>query len=130
MQLSKLNLLVSWPLQLVLAYILIQAGLEKVQGDQVAIDLFTSLNMEPDGRMIIGVLECLAAVGLIIPGSNAWAAFLSTGILLGALIAHISKIGFEGISYWAIAFVCSVIIVWIRRHQLPFSATRMKNYEK
>ena len=126
MQASKPLVLFTWCLQLGVAYILINAGISKLQSSPQDVALFTLLQMEPQGRLMIGFLECLAAAGLLLPMSAALSAFLATGILTGALIAHISKIGMEGIEFWAIAFVGSVLIAWLRRQQLPFSSSKFQ----
>ena len=126
MQISKSLHITVWGLQLLVAYILFQAGFTKLQASSQDVQLFTTLGMEPQGRIIIGLLECLAATGLLMPFSAALSAFLGIGILSGALIAHVTYIGSQGITWWGLAYLCCISIVWIRRQQLPFSPTRFQ----
>jgi uncharacterized membrane protein YphA (DoxX/SURF4 family) len=126
MQISKSLHIIVWGLQLLVAYILFQAGFSKLQASPQDVQLFTTLGMESQGRLIIGFLECLAATGLLMPFSAALSAFLGIGILSGAFIAHLTYIGWEGITWWIVAYLSCLCIVLIRRQQLPFSPTRFQ----
>lgn len=92
----KKKTIISWVLRIIVAVILGLMGVNKVVGHADSIELFTKLNMEPGGRMITGVFEILAAVLLLITPSVSWGAILAWGLMMGALFAHVSQIGFQG----------------------------------
>lgn len=89
-------IVISWTLRLVLAAILASTLYHKFTAKPESVALFTSLGMEPNGRILIGVLELVAAILLLVPISFPWGIVLAWGIFSGALIAHITKLGFSG----------------------------------
>ena len=68
MMMSKLQLIVSWTLQLVVAGILLQTLLFKFTGAEESRWIFTTLGVEPWGRILSGVVELVAAA--FEPGSG------------------------------------------------------------
>lgn len=120
--------IISWILQLSIIALLAPAAYFKLTSDQESVAIFTSLGMEPAGRYIIGFLEAAACALLLTPNSVAHGAILSLGIMLGAVIAHTSKLGFNNIfAYSSITLVIgSSIIIYIRRKQIK-SIARMLN---
>lgn len=118
----------SWILQFCIIALLAPAAYFKLTGHPNSIALFTLLEMEPAGRYIIGFLEITSCALLLIPNSAVHGAILSLGIMIGAVIAHCSKIGFNDMfAYFAIILViCSSSIIYIRRKQIK-SIARMLN---
>lgn len=111
--------LISWVIQIAVAFILGHAGLAKLLGQAEPVAVFQNLGMEPTGRYIIGAIEFATALLLIIPPSIAWGAILGWGVMTGALIAHATKLGFDGSTGWFALVVwlgCTIIIV-LRREQ-------------
>jgi uncharacterized membrane protein YphA (DoxX/SURF4 family) len=98
----------------------------KFSGAEESKYIFTTLGMEPEGRILIGVFELIACVLLFIP-AYVWAgALLGTGLMIGALFFHITKLGFEIMNdggelvYFAIAALVScLLILFMRRDQIP-----------
>jgi uncharacterized membrane protein YphA (DoxX/SURF4 family) len=121
---SILSEVFKWVCQLVACYMLVQAGLGKLSGSVIDISVFTTLGMEPFGRILIGILEIIAGLGLLHPLSAALSAFLGTGILTGALLAHTTHLGWEGSTFFFITYSTLLLAVWMRRHELPFSGER------
>jgi len=119
---QKANIL-AWILQLGVSVIFCWAAFLKLSSAQVEIDLFTKLDMEPHGRYLIGALEAAAVILLLIPKSTLIGAILTSGIMIGAMIAHATKIGFTGsmlpLTIMAgFVFAASVIIILIRAKDL------------
>ena len=119
-----------WIPRLIVAGILGPIGVSKLIGTPGEIELFTLLGMEPAGRLFAGVVEVVAAI-LIVTSRAAIGAALSVSVMLGALLAHITHIGFvpgEG----AGAFIFPLVLVLIsalsvlhrRRKDLPFIGER------
>ena len=58
-------------------------------------------------------------------GKHAWGAALGAALMLGALGAHVAKLGFSGANgqlavMATVALVCCLYVVWARRGELPF----------
>lgn len=111
-------------LRVVSALILLQTLYFKFTAHPESVKLFTEIGMEPYGRLLIGALELVAALLLLIPASVIYGAILAAGLMAGAIIGHITQLGFEGdrlsLGLLAIAvFVGCVIIMVIRRRDLP-----------
>lgn len=96
----------------------------KFSADPTSIQLFTELGMEPQGRLIIGGLELIACILLLIPSSVVYGAALGAGLMGGAIIGHITKLGWQGdrlsLGLLAIVVLAScLIILWLRKKELP-----------
>ncbi len=120
--------IVSWVLQLGIIALLAPAAYYKLTGHNESTALFTTLGMEPGGRYIIGFLEATACALLLTPNSAVHGAILTLGIMIGAIIAHLSKIWFDSMfAYFSIALViASSIVIYLRRKQIK-SIARMLN---
>jgi len=110
-----------------LALILLMAGFDKITGGQMSVETFSALGMEPYGRHIIGWCELICVLLL---STNRWAHFgagLTFSIMLGALIAHVTVLGFniqqdqgKALAMFLVVFFGSLWIQWMRRQDLPF----------
>ncbi|MDJ0975855.1 MAG: DoxX family protein [Planctomycetota bacterium] len=122
-------LIATWGAQLVAAGILGYAGYLKLADHQADIELFTQLGMEPAGRYIIGGLELLAATLMLIPQSAVYGAILGLGVMLGAIIGHLTALGIDVKLLFAllVAALCVVVIV-IRRFDAEFLRNLWDHY--
>jgi len=116
---------VAWVLQILVALVLGASAVAKLVGSAESIMLFENLGMEPGGRYLIALLELAAAGLLLIPFSAPWGAVLAWGVMTGALIAHLSKLGMAGTMLpmtLAAAFnwCASATILFLRRRQIEF----------
>jgi uncharacterized membrane protein YphA (DoxX/SURF4 family) len=121
----------SWALQFVVAGILVQTLWFKFTGAPESVYIFSTLGMEPWGRIGSGVAELLAAILLLIPSTAALGAAIALGVILGALGAHLTKLGIEvqgdGGLLFALAcvvFVGAAVVLALRRRQLPWVGGR------
>ena len=126
MPLSKSLSLVSWILQLVAAAILFQTLFFKFTGAEESIYIFTTLGLEPWGRIGSGVVELIACVLLLVPRTVPLGAVLALGVISGAIVSHLTKLGIvvkdDGGLLFALAivvFVAAATVLVIRRTQLP-----------
>ncbi|MEM8963318.1 MAG: DoxX family protein [Acidobacteriota bacterium] len=115
---------VSWVLQLVVAVILGQTLFFKFTAAPESVELFTILGLEPHGRILIGVAELVAVVLLVVPRTVPVGAALSAGLMVGALGAHVTKLGFEGdmgslAALGAVALAASLGLLLMHRRRLP-----------
>jgi len=124
--LSKAQTYVSWTLQLVAAGILLQTLFFKFTAAEESVYIFTTLGLEPWGRIGSGVAELLAAVLLLVPAMAPAGAILAMGIMAGALMSHLTVLGIEvkgdgGLLFGLaiIVFAASAAVLLIRREQIP-----------
>lgn len=109
-------------LQLVPAVILGFTSYGKLSSKPIEVFLFTELGMEPTGRYIIGVVEGLAAVFLLTDRLAATGGLLAIGTMCGALIAHLTILGFDlkHTLMLSSVLISAIIVTVARRENLPF----------
>lgn len=125
---NNVNALLNWILRLVPAIIVGRAALMKFTGAAGAVALFTELGMEPNGRILIGLLEMGGVLVLLTPRISAWGAVLCLGVLTGAIIAHVTVLGFDGAQgtlfvMAIVAITCLLALLYRLREQIPFIAS-------
>ena len=79
----------TWILRLLAALIMLQTLYFKFTGHEESVQLFTTLGMEPWGRIGTGILELLAAIMILIPASVIPGALLASGLMVGAIFFHL-----------------------------------------
>lgn len=119
--------IISWVAQIVVVAILGQTLYHKFTDAPEVVELFSKMGMGPFGYKLTGLLELVACLLLLTPQAAIWGAILSWGIMSGAVIGHITKIGFQGefgvMGGMAIAaWLLSMLIIFARRHQVTFIA--------
>ncbi len=122
----------SWTLQIVVAAILAQTLYFKFTAAPESVYIFTALGLEPAGRIGSGIAEAVAVLLLLVPASAAMGALLTLGVISGALLSHLTKLGIEiqgdGGLLFALAcivFAGSAAILWLRRGELPVVGRRL-----
>jgi len=133
MILSKHAQIASWILQLVVAAILFQTLFFKFAGAEESKYIFRTLGMEPFGRIASGIAELIAVVLLLVPRTVPIGAILALGVISGAIVSHLTKLGIvvqnDGGLLFALAivvFVGSLAILTIRRSQIPLVGNRFQ----
>ena len=119
----------SWTAQIVVAIILGQTLFFKFTDAPETVELFAQLGMGALGYKLIGLMELVACVLLLMRSGVTWGALLSWGLMSGAIMAHVTQIGFSGpnLSLGSLAIVCwslSCLILYLRRGQLPVVGQR------
>src|SRR5690349_23901197 len=94
-QLSRGQQVASWLLQIVAAAIMLQTLFFKFSGAEESVYIFSTLGMEPWGRIGSGVVELIASVLILIPRTTFFGAVLGLGVMSGALFFHLTKLGIE-----------------------------------
>ena len=122
---TKAQSITSWSLQLIAAAILFQTLFFKFTGAEESRYIFSKLGLEPWGRIGSGVAELVAVVLLLIPKTSSVGALLSLGVISGAIISHLTKLGIvvkdDGGLLFALAvvvFICSAAVLAMRRREL------------
>jgi putative oxidoreductase len=90
---KKIPSVIYWILRVLAAVIMIQTLYFKFTGASESVEIFTTVGMEPWGRIGIGVLELVASVLLLI-NATAWlGAALGAGLMGGAVFMHLTILG-------------------------------------
>ena len=114
-------------LRLIVAVILLQTLYYKFGAHEDSVYIFTTLGLEPHGRIGIGVMELIASI-LILWKRAVWAgALLTVGLMAGAIFSHLTQLGIEvkgdggQLFYMAVGtWVLSLVVLWSERKQIPF----------
>ena len=111
-------LIIYWVARLGAALILLQTLFFKFTAAEESVYIFTTVGMEPWGRIGVGILEFIAAILLIIPVTAWLGGLLALGLMLGAIGMHLTILGIEvkgdGGYLFALALVvslCSIFVV-------------------
>jgi uncharacterized membrane protein YphA (DoxX/SURF4 family) len=134
---SKSLTITSWILQIVVAALLFQTLFFKFTGAVESKYIFTKLGLEPWGRIGSGVVELIACILLLHPRMVTLGAILAIGVITGAIISHLTKLGIvvvnsdgtrDGGLLFILAltvFIGSAIILILRRGQIPVIGPRL-----
>lgn len=132
MLLSRAETWAAWGLQLLAAGILLQTLFFKFSGAEESVYIFSTLGAEPWGRLGSGVVELVASICLLVPGLAPYGAILTIGTMSGAIMSHLLFLGIEvkgdgGLLFGlaVTALVSSLIVLFIRRAQLPVVARHL-----
>ncbi|MEM7658116.1 MAG: DoxX family protein [Bacteroidota bacterium] len=113
-------------LRLLTALILVQTLFFKFTAHPDSVYIFTTVGMEPFGRIGIGILELIASILLLVPRTVWVGAGLSLGLISGAIFMHLTILGIEvqgdGGTLFGLAvlvFALSSVILWFYRTDVP-----------
>jgi hypothetical protein len=139
MALSRTAKTISWILQGVAAVILFQTLFFKFTAAPESVYIFSTLGMEPWGRIGSGVAELVASVLLLVPRTAVYGAILSLGVISGAIVSHLTKLGIalpavgdhgELFALAVAVFVASAAVIVIRRAEIPVVGPILLNGER
>ena len=127
--------LLLWVCRIVAALIMLQTLYFKFTAAPESVYIFTTVGMEPWGRIGVGALELVASILIIIPAISWLGALLALGLMAGAIGMHLTLLGIsvQGdngyLFFLAVAVaLCSGIVLFVERKQwlryLPFLHTR------
>lgn len=122
---------ISWIAQILAVAILGQAAFAKFTGYPETISIFTDIGMEPNGRLLIGVIELIGSLLMLRNSSALYGALLGLGTMGGAIAGHFTQIGWEGdrgiLGLQAIGVFClCAIVLYIHRRDIPMIGRSMK----
>jgi uncharacterized membrane protein YphA (DoxX/SURF4 family) len=84
-----------WVLRLLAAIIMLQTLFFKFSASEESVYIFSTLGMEPWGRIGTGVMELIASVLILFPRTTIYGAGLGMGLMSGAVFFHLTKLGYE-----------------------------------
>jgi hypothetical protein len=112
-----------WIFRLIAAIIMLQTLYFKFSASEESVYIFSTLKMEPWGRIGIGIAELIASVLILIPKTSLWGALLAMALMVGAILSHFKTLGIvvkddggQLFFYALIVFVCSAVVAYSERH--------------
>lgn len=133
METNRTMMIASWVLRGIAAVILLQTLFFKFTGAKESVYIFSTLAMEPWGRIGSGVVELIASILLLLPKTVVFGALLSLATISGAIFFHLTKLGIalpavddrgELFSLALVVFVCSAGVLMLHRQELPMLPVR------
>lgn len=121
-------------LKLIAAIIMLQTLFFKFSAAQESVDLFTKLAGENESVMRIGtgILELIASALLFIPKKTWLGALLTIGLMGGAIIGHLTKLGIEhnedgGALFYSavVTLIIGSILLFINRKDIPVIGNKL-----
>lgn len=91
------------------AVILLQTLYFKFTAAPESVAIFEQLGLEPYGRIGIGILELAAAGLLLVPRGKLYGALLGVLLMGGALMSHVTTLGFAG-EMGSLAFLALLVL--------------------
>lgn len=76
-------------LRLITSIILIQSLYFKFTGHAEAVHIFSTLNVEPWGRILLGCVELVVGIALLLPKTKFYGALGAIGLMIGAIGTHL-----------------------------------------
>jgi putative oxidoreductase len=127
---NRYKIILCWGVRIVAALIMAQTLYFKFSGSAESVYIFSTIGMEPWGRIGVGVMELIASVLLLI-NATAWiGALLGFGLMAGAIGMHLTFLGIsvtnsDGTTdggqlfmYAVIVAVCSLVVLWINQAKI------------
>jgi uncharacterized membrane protein YphA (DoxX/SURF4 family) len=119
----------TWALRIIAALILLQTLFLKFSADEESVYIFSTLGMEPWGRIGSGVLELIASVLILYPRTTYIGAALGVGLMSGAIFFHLTKLGLvvkndggQLFIYALLVFISCALLLIIHRKQIVDTA--------
>ena len=114
--------LISTVAAVIAAIIMLQTLFFKFSASTESVYIFTTLGIEPYGRIGSGIVELIASILLLIPRTRVFGAVLGLGVMVGAIFSHLTILGLEVMDdhgqlflYALIVFLCCIVDLWIER---------------
>jgi uncharacterized membrane protein YphA (DoxX/SURF4 family) len=115
-----------WIVKLVAVIILVQTLYFKFTGAEESVFIFSTLGIEPFGRIGSGIVELIASILILIPRTTLLGAFLGLGTMLGAIFSHIFVLGIvvqnDGGTLFVLALItiiCCLIMIYNQKNKIP-----------
>ena len=96
----------------------VAAGLAKLAGVQMMVDEFGLLGLGQWFRYVTGIIEIGSAMLLWVPGMAAYGAGLLVCTMIGALMAHLTKLGMGTSAGVFVLGPLAAITLWANKAQL------------
>jgi len=117
--------IVTWALRLIAAVILLQTLFFKFTASEESVYIFSTVGMEPWGRIGSGIAELIAAILILYPRTTWLGSLLGIGVMSGAIFFHLTKLGIVVMNdggqlfiYALLVFLSCAALLFIYRNDL------------
>ncbi len=107
----KTKNIISWILRLTVAIILIQTLYFKFTAHPDSVQIFSTLGVEPWGRIGLGIVELFTAILILLPTTKNIGMMLSLGIIIGAVVSHLIVLGINVSNDGGGLFILAIIVL-------------------
>jgi uncharacterized membrane protein YphA (DoxX/SURF4 family) len=114
-----------WILRIIPALIMLQTLFFKFTAADESVYIFSTLGVEPWGRIGTGIAELVASILILIPATTAFGAVIAIGIMTGALLSHVFILGIavrgdggQLFLYALVTWICSLLLLGFYRFKL------------
>ncbi len=114
-----------WIIKLTAVIILVQTLYFKFTASEESVYIFSTLGVEPYGRIGSGIVELLASILILIPRTTVLGALLGLGTMAGALFSHLFVLGVEvkndGGTLFILAiitFLCCAVLIYNQKDKI------------
>jgi uncharacterized membrane protein YphA (DoxX/SURF4 family) len=133
MTFNKKNI-VLWIFRLLATVIMLQTLFFKFTAAEESVYIFSTLEIEPWGRIGTGVGELIASILILIPSTTAFGALLGLGLMSGAIFFHLTKLGIvvqndsgQLFIYALLVFISCLVLAYSYRAQILNLFKKTKN---
>ncbi len=119
------KLIFTWILRLIAVFLMVQSLFFKFSAAPESVYIFSTLNMEPWGRIGTGVVELIASALILVPRTTWLGGLIGAGTMSGAIFFHLTTLGVEVkedggqlFIYAVITFVSCVLLALIEWSKL------------
>lgn len=99
-----------WLLKIIPATIMLQTLYFKFTAAPESVYIFSTLGLEPVGRIGIGCLELVASILLLISRTSPFGALLGMGLMAGAIMSHLTKLEIEVMDDGGYLFFLAIVV--------------------
>lgn len=117
--------IIIWILRLVPSAIMLQTLIFKFTGSPESVYIFSTLGVEPWGRILSGIMELVAGILLLVPRTTVFGALMGLGVMAGAIMSHLTLLGIEVMNdggllflYAVITFICCGVLVMMQKQTI------------
>ncbi len=126
----KFKAILCWIARIVAAIILLQTLFFKFTASAESVYIFTTMEMEPWGRITIGVFELIAGILLLI-NRTAWiGAGLALALMIGAIGMHLTLLGIEVMGDGGLLFAHAIIVATASVYVLVMNEENISDFMK
>ncbi|WP_017498773.1 DoxX family membrane protein [Flavobacterium sp. WG21] len=116
-----------WTLRIIAAGILLQTLFFKFSGAEESIYIFSTLGIEPYGRIGSGIAELVVAILILIPKTTWIGALGGCGVMAGAILSHLFVLGISVQHDGGLLFLLALITLLCCLGLLYFNKSKLFN---
>lgn len=125
--------IITWIFRIALAALYLMMSIPKFAGQEITVHIFTTLGVEPWGRILTGLIEVSIFLLVLVPKTTVYGVIMSLGTIMGAILSHFVILGLvvknesgtvnDGGEIFTTALIIlalTVINLFIHRKSIPF----------